>query len=110
MEGGSRHWIDVSVRHPAAGDAVNLAAKRAGEAARRGEKDKHARYPGDRLTPFVVEVPGRLGGEARHWLLQLVRSQPEDLWTSELTRAYKVVSCALQAQTALQLRRAAGIH
>jgi hypothetical protein len=84
-----RRWIDVSVRHPAAGDAsaVGVAAKRAGEASRRGELEKHARYPGNRLTPFVLEVPGSIGAEARQWLLSQVRNQPENLWTFELTRA-----------------------
>ena len=61
-----RRWIDVSVRHPAAGDAaaVRKAVRRDGEAAQRGEKTKHERYPGDWLTPFVVEIPGRLVAEA----------------------------------------------
>ena len=108
-EGGGRHWIDTSVRHPAAGAGSSVAAKRAGEAARRGEREKHDRYPGDRLIPFVVEVPGRLGTEARQWILRQVRDQPEDLWTFDLTRAYKVLSCALQTQLALQLRKAAGL-
>ncbi|CAK0858653.1 unnamed protein product, partial [Prorocentrum cordatum] len=34
---------------------VRVAARRDGEASRRGERDKHARYPGERLTPFVFE-------------------------------------------------------
>jgi hypothetical protein len=108
-DGASRHWIDVSVRHPAAEDVAQAAARRPGEAARRGERQKHARYPGDRLTPFVVETPGRLGGEARQWLLRQVRTLPGDRQPGELTRAYKVVSCAVQAQLALQRRRAAGL-
>ena len=50
-----RRWVDVSVRDPAAGNASELkaAARRDGEAARRGERAKHTRYPGDRLTAFV---------------------------------------------------------
>jgi hypothetical protein len=108
-DGASRHWIDVSVRHPATEDVVQAAARRPGEAARRGERQKHARYPGDRLTPFVVETPGRLGGEARQWLLRQVRTLPEDQQPGELTRAYKAISCAVQAQLALQRRRAAGL-
>ena len=69
-EGAGRHWVDVSVRHPAAEQVVSRAARRPGEAARTGEREKHARYPGDRLTPFVIETPGRLGGEARQWLVR----------------------------------------
>ena len=105
-------WLDVSVRHPAAGTQAELrvAARRDGEASRRGERDKHARYPGDRLTPFVLEAGGRLGAEGRLWLLGQVRRLPEDQQARELARAYKVLSCGLQAATARQLRKAAGLR
>ena len=86
------------------------AAKRDGEAARRGEREKHLRYPGDRLVPFVLECGGRLGGEARQWLRSHVAELPEDTQLQEVTRAYKVVSCALQGQIARQLRKAAGLQ
>ena len=107
-----RIWLDISVRHPAAGSTSELAAaaRRDGEAARRGEREKHARYPGDRLVPFVLECGGRLGGEARQWLRSHVAQLPEDTRQQELTRAHKVVSCALQGQVARQLRKAAGLH
>ena len=107
-----RMWLDISVRHPAAGSTseVTAAAKRDGEAARRGEREKHTRYPGDRLVPFVVKSGGRLGGEARQWLRALVAQLPEDKKQQELARAHKVVSCALQGQVARQLRRAAGLQ
>ena len=89
-EDGTR-WIDGSIRHPAAGTAahVRLAARRDGEASRRGERDKHTRYPGDRLVPFVVEVGGRTGAEGRHWLHSLTRDLPTDQQTSELTITHK---------------------
>ena len=107
-----RTWIDVSVRHAAAGSApdVRTAARRDGEAARRGEREKHSRYPGERLVPFVLEAQGRIGAEARQWLRAQTRELPDDLQTSELSRAYKVISCALQSQVAQQLRSAAGLH
>ena len=102
----------MTVRHPAAGDdsALRRAARKDGEATRRAERGKHERYPGPRLTPFAVETPGRIGAEARGWLLSQVRTQPEETQFLELARAYKVVSCAVQAECALQLRRAAGMH
>ena len=105
-------WVDVSCRHAAAGDTAQLraAARREGEASRRGERDKHRRYPGDRLIPFVVETGGRVGAEARHWLHALTREWPKDQQAKELTRAYKSVSCALQSEVAGQLRRCAGLH
>ena len=89
---------------------MRRAARRDGEASRRAERAKHARYPGPRLTPFAVETPGRLGAEARQWLLTQVRALPQDQQMKELTRAYKVVSCAVQGETAQQLRRAAGLR
>ena len=107
-----RHWVDVTVRHPAAGSAayVRAAARKDGEASRRAEREKHTRYPGPRLTPFAVELPGRLGAEARLWLLSQVRRLPKDQQSFELARAYRVVSCAVQAEAARQLRKAAGLH
>ena len=106
-----RRWIDVTARNPAAGEPADRqrAARRPGEAARRAERKKHDRYPGEQLTALVVELPGRLGGEARLWLKQMVRAHlPEDRWTHELSRAYKVLSCTVQSQLARQLRSAAG--
>ena len=110
-EDDGRKWMDISIRHSAAGNAseVATAARRAGEAARRGEREKHARYPGERLVPFVLECGGRLGGEARQWLRAQVEQLPEDTRPSELIRAYRVLSCALQGQLARQLRKAAGL-
>ena len=110
-DGGIRRWIDVTVRHPACGSLaeVNQAARRAGEAARRAERQKHTRYPGDQLTAFAVETFGRVGVEARQWLRRLTLDLPEDQQTAELTRAYKVISCAVQAELAVQLRKASGL-
>lgn len=105
-------WVDGSIRHPAAGTVahVRLAARRDGEASRRGERDKHTRYPGDRLVPFVLETGGRVGAEGRHWLHSLTRQLPKDQQTTELTRAYKAVSCALHSEVARQLRSSAGLR
>ena len=109
--GNERRWIDVSVRHPAAGTEADRtrAARKPGEAARRAERTKHERYPGEALTAFAVELPGRLGAEAREWLKQQVRQLPSDTWTQELNRAYKVLSCSLQTWMARQLRASSGL-
>ena len=108
---GGRCWIDVTVRHPAAGDesAVRSAGRRDGEASRRAERAKHERYPGPQLVPFALETPGRMGAEATAWLLAKARRLPTDMQSAEMTRAYKVLSCALQTEVVRQLRRAAGI-
>ena len=110
--GNERRWIDVSLRHPAAGTDADRtrAARKAGEAARRAERTKHDRYPGEALTAFAVELPGRLGGEAREWLKQQVRQLPQDTWTHELNRAYKALSCSLQSWVARQLRASSGLR
>ena len=106
-----RMWMDITIRHPAAGNGCQLraAARKDGEACRRGEREKHARYPGGRLIPFALETGGRVGGEARQWLRTQVRDLPEDIQGFELARAYRVVSCGLQGQVARQLRKAAGL-
>ena len=107
-----RRWIDVSVRMSSAGSTsdVSAAARRDGEASRRGEREKHARYPGERLVAFVVEASGRVGAEARQWLLSHVKDLPGDIQAKELTRAYKAISCCVQGQVARQLREAAGLR
>ena len=111
-EHNERRWMDVSVRHAAAGTDADVAraARKKGEAARRGEREKHDRYPGNSLTAFVVEVTGRLGGEARQWIKRMVLALPHDEQTREATRAYQAVSCTLQTYLARQLRKAAGLR
>ena len=110
-DGNERRWLDVTVRHPAAGTDADRtrAARKPGEAARRAERAKHERYPGPELTAFAVELPGRLGSEAREWLKQQVRQLPLDTQTHELTRAYKALSCSLQSWVARQLRASSGL-
>ena len=108
---GGRRWIDVTVRQPAAGPdaATRAAARKDGEATRRAEREKHVRYPGPHLTPIAIETAGRVGAEARFWLLAMVRELPADMQSSELDRAYRVISCSVQSEAAKQLRKAAGL-
>ncbi|CAK0858663.1 unnamed protein product, partial [Prorocentrum cordatum] len=73
---------------------------RCGEASRRGERDKHARYPGERLTPFVFEAGGRLGAETRVWLKAEVRRLPDAEQARELARAHRALTCGLQGELA----------
>ena len=100
------------MRHPAASNATNFrnAAKRDGEASRRGERQKHSRYPGQRFISFVVETPGRIGAKARFWLLSQIRELPDDIQARELERAYRAISCVVQGEAAKQFRRAAGLQ
>ena len=107
-----RQLIDVTIRQGDAGRAaaVHAAAKKDGVPSLRGEQEKHARYPGTQLVAFAVEGCGRLGGEARAWLRMGASGQPADLLVSELTRAHRVVSAAVQGETARALRASAGLR
>ena len=62
------------------------------------------------MTAFAVETFGRVGTEARQWLRRLTLELPEDEQVTELTRAYKVISCAVQAELAEQLRSASALR
>ena len=75
------------------------------------EREKHSRYPdtANRLVPFVVEGCGRLGAEARGWLRMGASGQPEDRLVAELSRSHRVISAAVQGETARALRAAAGL-
>ena len=57
-----RRWVDVTARHPPAGDAgaVRATSRKDGEASRKAERSKHKRSPGPQLTPFADEVGGRV--------------------------------------------------
>ena len=107
-----RQLIDVTIRQGAAGSAAARlkASKKDGLPSRRAEREKHARYPTDQLVAFAVEGCGRLGGEARAWLKAGAHSQLGDIQVSELTRAHRVVSAAVQGETARVLRAAAGLR
>ena len=77
---------------------------------RTAEREKHARYPSNNLVAFAVEGCGRLGAEARNWLRTGASGQPGDVQLQELTRAHRVISAAVQGETARALRASAGFH
>ena len=107
-----RQLIDVTIRQGAAGNAAARlqASKKDGVPSRRAEREKHSRYPTNELVAFAVEGCGRLGGEARAWLKKGAYSQLGDLQVAELTRAHRVISAAVQGETARALRAAAGLR
>lgn len=108
----SRQLIDVTVRQGATGTAAArlAAARRDGVPSRRAEKEKHTRYRCNGLVAFAVEGCGRLGGEARGWLRLGASGQPGDRQVFELTRAHRVISAAVQGETAKALRASAGLR
>ena len=104
-------WVDVSVVSPQAGDAARRmqAARKDGSAAIRACQGKRRRY-GVAVTPFVLEVGGRVSEDARAFVHRLLHADPligdhaargAHMWT--------VISCTLQRYVALQLRRSAGL-
>ena len=107
-----RKLIDVTVRQGAAGNAAARleASKKDGVPSRRAEREKHARYPTNELVAFAVEGLGRLGGEARAWLKNGAYSQLGDVQVAELTRAHRIISAAVQGETARALRTASGLR
>ncbi len=74
----------------------------------RRERAKHQRYPGRNLIPFVLDVRGRWGMEARAWLKTMVGSMDEDRRSEALQSCRWLVSQALQASVAEQGLRSAG--
>ena len=106
-----RELIDVTVRQGAAGSttARRAASRRDGFPSRTAEQKKHSRYPTPELVAFAVEGCGRLGGEARAWLKKGAYSQLGDVQVAELTRAHRIISAAVQGETARALRAAAGL-
>ena len=67
---GSRHYVDVTIRHPRAQKYRARAALVDGAAAAEAERNKRARYPASAdaglsaVEPFVLESFGRLGPAA----------------------------------------------
>ena len=106
-----RQLIDVTIRQGSAGRAadVRAAAKKDGVPSLRAEREKHSRYPSAQLVAFAVEGCGRLGGEARAWLRRGASGQPADLQVKELSRVHRVVSAAVQGETARALCASAGL-
>ena len=76
-------------------------------ATERREKQKHQRYPGAGLYPFVLDVQGRWGKEARALMMATVGNLPQDERTEAVKRCRRMVSVALQTRVAEQLLTAA---
>ena len=95
--------VDVTVVHPCAASYVDAAARTAGAAAERREREKRRRYQRDEpdgysFTGFVVESLGRIGKEGMSFLNTLADKAAEsgDVQRGEFMRnALTAVSVAL---------------
>jgi len=103
-DGASRHLIDVVVVSAYAGDGSfrRACARRDGHAARRAEIAKRRRYPTGDLVPFALETGGRIGSEARAFLLKCA-SRADNL-AIEIQYLYRAGSSVLQDGVARQLQ------
>ena len=96
--------MDVVVVSAYAGDSGfrRACARRDGHASRRAEIAKRRRYPTDDLVPFALETGGRLGSEARAFLLRC--ASRSDNPTTEIQYLYRAISSVLQDGVARQLQ------
>ena len=103
-DGVSRLLIDVVIVSPYAGGASfrRACSRRDGHAARRAEVAKRARYPIADLVPFAVETGGRLGADARAFLVRCAQASDEP--ARELQYLYRAVSSVVQDGVARMLQ------
>ena len=106
-DGIARSLLDVVVVSPYASNQAFTAAcaRRDGHASRRAAIAKRTRYPTPDLVPFALETGGRLGVDARAFLVRMSEAA-EEPWR-ELQYLYRAVSSVLQDGVARQLERIA---
>ena len=102
--GTTTHYIDVTVVSPVTEDPhfILESANKPGHAASKAEGIKRTRYPHRALTPFAVEMGGRLGPSAITYLQSLFR-EPGASTDYTMTDALTTISTALHTHTAQQL-------
>ena len=102
---GERAILDVQYRHPntqalcyldvSVVAAATRCPHRAETLLKRREGIKHLRYPGELLTPFVVDVRGAWGVEAVRWGKDLLKFLPCEDKAAHLWRLRWFVAKAL---------------
>ena len=96
--------VDVSVIDGAEGSKTTRPqGTKAKFAIPRREKEKHVRYPGDGLFPFVVDTRGRWGSEAKAWAAAAVRNLPQEERSRQIRKLRVSVSLAVQHAVAEQI-------
>ena len=108
-DGASRLLVDVVIVSVLAGDASfrRACARRDGHAARRAEVTKRSRYASAELVPFAVETGGRLGADARAFLIRCAQASSEP--SREMCYLYRAVSSVLQDGVARMLLSASSV-
>ena len=102
-DGLERLLIDVVIVSAYAGGASFRAscARRDGFASRRAAVAKRARYPSPELVPFAVETGGRLGNDARAFLIRMADAAEDR--NAELKYLQRAISSVIQDGVARQL-------
>jgi hypothetical protein len=98
---GKQLSIDVSIVDGADGRAP------AKHAITRREREKHRRYPGSDMIPFVLDCRGRWGKEALDFVTYMCKDLPEDERLLQVRKIRSLVSFALQKSVAEQIISAA---
>ena len=90
-------YVDIAVTEAttASAQALSQRARVDGAAAAHEEQEKHWRYPGPDLIPFVLEAGGRLGESAESFLRSVAPKDLEDR-AAEIAAAKQALSCLLQ--------------
>ena len=98
---GKQLSIDVAIVDGADGRAP------AKHAITRREREKHRRYPGSDMIPFVLDCRGRWGKEALDFVTYMCKDLPEDGLLLQVRKIRSLVSFALQKSVAEQIISAA---
>ena len=102
--GAVKRYIDVTVVSPVTADPhfVIESANKPGHAASKAESLKKLRYPHSALTPFAMEIGGRLGPAALSYLQSLFR-EPGASTEYTMSDALTTLSTALHTHTSQQI-------
>ena len=93
-----RTWVDVTLCAASAHQGVNVSQR-----LERQERDKHEKYQGGRLVPFVLDPRGGWGRQARHWFQHVLNQVPEDVRGEARKDALWSVARALQLAVGEQI-------
>ena len=90
-------YLDIAITEAitASARALSQRARVDGAAAAHEEQEKHWRYPGPNLIPFVLEAGGRFGESAESFLRSVTPKDLDDR-AAEISAAKQALSCLLQ--------------
>ena len=110
VDDGQQLYFDTVVVSPVSTNDRHLAsaARRDGYVARRAERAKAKRYPGENLIPAAFEVGGRIGPQLLAWVRAQAADMEPDERSATMDEFYRSVGVSLQGSLASQLLKAVG--